>query len=716
MQSGQYELHEIIGTGGFGTVYRATDRVLERQVAVKVLHSQLTTGPNFVERFHNEANTLARLKHPHIAPIYDLAEIDGRFLIVMKLLEGGSLQTRLQQGPLAYPQAVSILGEVCSGLQAAHSQGHVHRDLKPANILFDEAGQAVLPDFGLARLFKASAATASSQGADATPSYRAPELWKGEPPASPATDVYALGCIFYEMLSGRVLIAGTSREAIITRHLVDGPTFGPDWPPPGAPAWVAEVVSRATQRASEVRYLDAAMFYAALQAFERAERKVSEKAQQRAGLQRAEREARAGLDAEEKAQREAEEEAQRGAAVYKEEAAQQRAEAEARARNEAEAKAQREDQEKARRAAVLQAEAEAKTQHEVEEKARRIEAEKLLQLALQEAEEKTRREAEGKALQAAQAAQETQARLEADERAQQRAEAARLKTEAEELAWREAEERAHQAVKERAGGREEPRPAKSFMLELGPGVVMEFVRVPAGEFRMGSDPIKDPLAARDEQPQHTVLLSEYWIGKFPVTNRQYLAYVQARGAKMPEHWQKNRIPLGLEFHPVVNVGWQDAVEFCAWLSGLTQKGNPAWKVHLPTEAEWEKAARGMDGKIYPWGDSAPGINLAHLANWLKGTTEVGRFPECASPYGVLDLSGNVWQWVMDWYDASYYSSRPDGELDPVGPVKGRSRVLRGGAWHRFRQSVRAACRASRNPKLTSHNTGFRCAAALPERD
>lgn len=142
--------------------------------------------------------------------VYEIGEHEGRHYIVMPHLPGGTLADRLKaSGPLTFVQASRVLEQVCAGLHAAHQAGLMHRDLKPANILFDAWGNAVVSDFGLARAVQLSSGPGSSTGNAGTPYYKAPELWRGKPPDSPATDVYALGCVLYEMLTGRVLFGAT---------------------------------------------------------------------------------------------------------------------------------------------------------------------------------------------------------------------------------------------------------------------------------------------------------------------------------------------------------------------------------------------------------------------------------------------------------------------------------------------------------------------------
>jgi serine/threonine-protein kinase len=182
----------------------------------------------------------------------------------MKYMSGGSLADLLSKGPQPFEQSQKIFKEVCDGLQVLHAQKWVHRDMKPANVLFDGRGRAVVSDFGLALSVESSGGS-SGLGIAGTPFYRAPEMWRGKPPVSPATDVYALGCILYEMLAGKVLFSGDTPDEIITKHLIDGPEFVPDWPPVSAPPGLAEVVDRALARDPAKRYQEASAFWAALQ-------------------------------------------------------------------------------------------------------------------------------------------------------------------------------------------------------------------------------------------------------------------------------------------------------------------------------------------------------------------------------------------------------------------------------------------------------------------
>jgi formylglycine-generating enzyme required for sulfatase activity len=230
---------------------------------------------------------------------------------------------------------------------------------------------------------------------------------------------------------------------------------------------------------------------------------------------------------------------------------------------------------------------------------------------------------------------------------------------------------------------------------------------------MGSDPGEDPDAVDDEQPQHTLYLPDYYLAKTPVTNAQYAVFVQATGHRAPYHWRGGKLPMGQEDHPAVNVSWYDAVAYGNWLSEAT--GKP---YRLPSEAEWEKGARGNDGRRYPWGsqwdparcnsrESGGGETVAVLGIYVGRTTAVGAYPDGASPHGLLDVAGNVWEWTSSVYRAYPYDPA-DGREDP-GPLDGVRRVLRGGASVNLAWRVRCAFRGRDLPDFYSYDRGFRLA-------
>ena len=239
-------------------------------------------------------------------------------------------------------------------------------------------------------------------------------------------------------------------------------------------------------------------------------------------------------------------------------------------------------------------------------------------------------------------------------------------------------------------------------------IPLDWVSVPSGEFLMGAE---DDQAGADEKPKHKVELDAFLIGKYEVTNAQYNAFVKATGYRVPENccdpkfnlWKGDLVPSGVEELPVINVSWDDAFAFCKWSGG-----------RLPTEAEWEKAARGTDGRTFPWGNELPSSHRANysfdpVSMWdgpaslvRKDQYEFGR-----SPYGAYEMAGNVWEWVADWYDENYYKSSP--AKNPAGPEKGDARVIRGASWRNTAEMLRAANRNKHVPTERRVYIGIRCA-------
>ena len=222
---GRYQLGSLLGAGGMARVYVATDRVLERQVAVKVLSPSDAQDPLFVERFRREARAAARLNHPNIVAVFDSGSDADQPYLVMEYVPGQSLAQLLhRQGRLVPRQAVELAIQVCAALAAAHAQGLVHRDIKPANVLISPDGQVKVTDFGIV---KASAATTLTGTGTVlgTPAYLSPEQAQGHP-VDARSDLYGLGCVLYELVCGSPPFgSGTDRSpvAIATRHVRELP-------------------------------------------------------------------------------------------------------------------------------------------------------------------------------------------------------------------------------------------------------------------------------------------------------------------------------------------------------------------------------------------------------------------------------------------------------------------------------------------------------------
>ncbi len=240
------------------------------------------------------------------------------------------------------------------------------------------------------------------------------------------------------------------------------------------------------------------------------------------------------------------------------------------------------------------------------------------------------------------------------------------------------------------------------------------VRIPAGPFAMGAVIENERLwGDTDEEPVHTVFLSEYFIGRYEVTTHEFSAFLNAHPDEAERYIETGtavtiqrvdgmyRSRPGLEKHPANRVSWYGADAYCRW------RGK-----RLPTEAEWEKAARGNDERIFPWGNQFPHNDFVTFRrnfsrDGFDAMTPVDTLPGGQSPYGVYHMAGNVWEWVADWYEDSYYEESP--AKDPQGPETGISKVLRGGNWYYKAYYMRTTYRFNEYPDAFKIWQGFRCA-------
>jgi serine/threonine protein kinase len=221
---GKYEIAQEIGRGGFGVVYQARDVVLDRMVALKILHPSHNDDPRFVRRFRQEASVAAKLNHPHIVTVYEVGEQAGQHYLAMAFLPGRTLDKWLEQGALPAELAVSVTEQIADALDAIHARQLVHRDVKPANIMLDDDGHATLLDFGIVRAAEGTQLTLDRE-VPGTPQYMAPEQAELERMAEPdwRADVYALGVVAYEMLVGRPPFMGSSPTAILHQQVYEPP-------------------------------------------------------------------------------------------------------------------------------------------------------------------------------------------------------------------------------------------------------------------------------------------------------------------------------------------------------------------------------------------------------------------------------------------------------------------------------------------------------------
>ncbi|MEO8391962.1 MAG: protein kinase [Chloroflexota bacterium] len=250
-----YELQERIGSGGFGAVYKAYQSTVGREVAVKIILPGFANHPDFIRRFENEAQLVARLEHLHIVPLYDYwRDPDGAYL-VMRWLRGGSLRDALQHGPYQVEITLRVLDQIGSALAAAHASGIIHRDVKPGNILLDEDGNAYLADFGIAKDLNLQSATTEVDAIIGSPDYLSPEQARSEP-VTPQTDVYSLGVVLYEMLTGKYPFPGLSTVERMYKHLNEPLPLIASFGPPLRDG-INDVIQKATDKNPARRYSDA---------------------------------------------------------------------------------------------------------------------------------------------------------------------------------------------------------------------------------------------------------------------------------------------------------------------------------------------------------------------------------------------------------------------------------------------------------------------------
>jgi formylglycine-generating enzyme required for sulfatase activity len=750
---GKYEILEEIGRGGFATVYKARDPNLEQVVAVKVLHGAYADRPDVVQRFLNEARKAVRLRQRGIVHIYTVGEADGVPYIAMEYLPGGTLAGRLHGEPLPLDAAIAVVEQVAAALDHAHKRGLVHRDVKPANVLFDEEGGAVLVDFGLVKSLAESGMTAEGTSLG-TPTYMAPEQAAPNAEVDGRADVYALGVVAYEMLAGRAPFEAETPLSVLHAHVHNAPpdpcalnqTLDPG---------VALVVLKSLEKAPADRYQTAGAFARELRrAWEAAQEAAQVKATLAGLYAQAQEAMKAGrwgvvvnlcvemrnldpdyrdvgtlltlaasrlAEEEQKRQQERELDEQYAAALALLEKEAYAEAVEALEKIEAQDPGFQDVGKELERAraglenARLYEAAPAKLAVECYDeacddllallkrdpdhagaRARLLEATQGVLVQLRDA--RTELEELGSENEA------LRARVVDLEAKLKEAETALKKLEPEARKLRSALKTARSqvnsydnlllAMEDRDRDQtlaltqdlaQAKRPGASRVLArlqaersvepqgdlwINPKDGKEMVRVPAGVFLFGEEKEK-------------IELPEFWIDRTPVTNAEYARFVAATGHELPQHWKGKTPPKEIADHPVTYVSWRDAVAYAEWVGK-----------RLPTEQEWEKAARGTDGREYPWGDQAPTPELCNFGGNEGGTTPVGKYsPQGDSPYGCVDMAGNVWEWTAS--DSG------------VG-----KKVLRGGAWSYLWRYVRAAYRFRLTPGYRGTGAGFRC-AGLP---
>jgi formylglycine-generating enzyme required for sulfatase activity len=664
---GQYHIIEQVGRGGMATVYKAYQPNLDRYVAIKALTPGLVGTKGFIARFEREARAVARLRHRNLLTVFDYGRQGDVFYLVMEYVSGGTLM-----GRLGWPQdltyAVSIVSQVGDALSHAHRQGMIHRDVKPGNILMAEEDWPLLSDFGLAKMVEDSLQLTASGASIGTPQYMSPEQARGLE-VDRRTDIYSLGTVLYEAVTGRPPFGTDSPIAVILRQ-INEPITPPHILRSDLPREVERVILKALAKSPADRYQRMEEFLADLQEAH-------------------------PLPANHNMVHLGNAQARQGPPVAL----------------------------RSVPTPVVTPRLPRRRSSPWTKLTIGIVLLLTLVLAL----------LLFKIWMAPQVSSPpTMAAMESSPTP----ETSPTMTAMESSPTPETSPTV-------AAIESSPTPP-TIEVRVWEADGAEMVFVPAGEFVMGSEELGD-----DERPVHRVYLDDFWIDRYEVTNERFAHFVAetsyqtdaerlgrgwvwtgSDGSELTTGWEEVegadwRHPGGPDSsiedkmdHPVVLISWNDADVYCRWVGK-----------RLPSEAQWEKAAQGTDGRRYAWGDEFDSAKAntregwrMENGEWKGGATPVGSFsPQGDSPYGASDMTGNVWEWVADWYGSDYYSVTADGEPvmsgiegnvthNPPGPPTGTDKVLRGGSWAFDEVYARTPFRYNVKPDYTYDFAGFRCSS------
>lgn len=635
---GKYKVESLLGTGGMGAVFRARHTFINNEVAIKFINPKLAASNDIAERFLREARAAAMIDHPNAIKVNDFGRAEGMLYLVMEFIHGYSLTHLIREEEHLSPATtVDIMHQICAALDAAHSHNIIHRDLKPDNIMIKqiELGQLVVKvlDFGLAKIKTAGNDSLTGAGMIiGTLSYMSPEQCSGDNVIDFRTDIYSLGIIAFQMLTGKLPFMASTFAGFLSKHIFEQPPSLRSIRPE-IPEAVEKVVLRAMEKEPSARYQSAGAFAA--------------------DLTRAVRSSHP-------------------------------------------------DNTEKNTPNLLTV----PYSHEPSKEAKGKPPSAETVLYNKSDRERTNTMTSGGSTRLGHAGEQVQTGQTGGREFSQAGESgANIRSRSgRKLLYAGIAVGvllAFSAGLYIASLRDQNGPAppgSQKKVESPQGMVL----LQGGLLKMGSAEGYDY-----EQPIHDVLIDSFYIDEAEVTNAQFRKFVEATGHKTDAEkvmarldWQTYATP-DRDDHPVVLVSWNDAVAYAKWAGK-----------RLPTEAEWEYAARGgLIGKKYPWGDEPP----ARKANFDRGrktdilpTEPAGSYEP--NGYGLYNMAGNVAEWCQDWYESDYYKKSPP--RNPTGPSSGQSRVIRGGSWYTDFNQLRNSARISESPEGYEFDRGFRCAKSV----
>jgi eukaryotic-like serine/threonine-protein kinase len=661
---GRYHILEQLGEGGMAIVYKAYDTRLERDVAVKVIRRG-AFPPDHLERmlkrFEREARALGKLSHPNIIAVLDYGEYEGAPYLVMEYIPGGTLKQRLGKS-IPWQEAFRLLIPVARALHYAHGQGILHRDVKPANILVTGSNDPMLTDFGIAKILETGETTTlTGTGMSiGTPEYMSPEQFKGKG-VDARTDIYSLGVVLYEMVTGRKPYQADTPAAILLKQVTE-PLPRPGQYARGLPEKVEKLLLKALAKDSVDRYSSMGDFAAAME---------SCLGTLTATVEREPLHPYRKMDGTQVTVIEPDDAATMDAPTLRADSPRPIAQPQAPGWN-------RYWPAFAAVVGVI-----------------------LLVILVQKM-------VAGR-LPAATAAPVTSAPVIGISTSAVSLTVSYITTPSQAPTYTPGATVTQPVTSSPAPSEThvslEPAAITPTLVDEirdSQGVTMRLV--PAGEFMMGRESYADA-------PPHRVYLDSFYMDATEVTNLLYQKCVDANICTPPHDLGSDSRPTyfgdtEFQYYPVINVDWYQANTFCEWRGA-----------RMPTEAEWEKAARGTDGRIFPWGDEAPDCQKVNYhpdyskRPWYRcvgDTKPVRNYASGVSPYGLYEMTGNVNEWVADWYGETYYQNSPYN--NPLGWETGQYKVFRGGSWASYPETYN---RNWNKPEVWSVVIGFRCAESIP---